>query len=210
MKKNILLHPIYDFFATKRILISRFIGVLSLLLLLFTRTTLPGPFWVETLLEHLGLLLIVVAVLGRIWASFYICGYKNRQIVNQGPYSAVRNPLYLFSFLGVLGLSFASGNLLFTGLITTLFLFYYPLVIANEERRLKEFLGEAFVQYAKTTPRFIPNPSRYWQPEVYPVNVKTFTKSFLDGVWFFPGYMAMDVLKAGHDAGIIPVFLNMG
>jgi hypothetical protein len=152
----------------------------------------------------------VAAVLGRIWSSFYICGYKNRQIVNQGPYSAVRNPLYLFSFLGVLGLAFSSGNLLFTGLIITLFLVYYPLVIANEERRLKEFLGETFIHYAETTPRFVPNPSKYRQPEMYPVNVKTFTKSFLDGVWFFPGYIAMDILKTGHDAGIIPVFLNLG
>ncbi|MBA3030788.1 MAG: isoprenylcysteine carboxylmethyltransferase family protein [Desulfobacteraceae bacterium] len=210
MENKMIKHRIYDFFATRRIFISRLIGVCSLILLLFTQTRLQGSVWAGKLMENLGLLLIVLAVLGRIWASFYICGYKNRQVIDQGPYSMVRNPLYIFSFLGVMGIAVSSGNLLFTGLIITLFLFYYPMVIVNEERRLKEFLGEAFTSYAETTPRFIPKPSNYRQPETYPVNVATFSRSFLDGVWFFLGYIGIDLIKAGHEAGILPVFLNIG
>jgi protein-S-isoprenylcysteine O-methyltransferase Ste14 len=210
MKNTIISHQIYDFFAIRRTLISRLIGILSFIILLFTQTQIHGSLWVGKLMDNIGLLLVVAAVMGRIWASFYICGYKNKQVVNQGPYSVVRNPLYLFSFLGVMGIAVSSRNFLFTGLIITLFLFYYPMVILNEERRLKELLGEAFIRYAEAAPRFIPKPSNYQQPEMYPVNVRTFSKSFLDGIWFFLGYIGIDLIKAGHDAGIIPVFLNIG
>lgn len=203
-------HRIYDFFAVNRILISRIIGLLSILLLLFTRTAIWNNTWIDAFMDNLGLFCVVAAVLGRIWSSLYICGFKNKQVISEGPYSAVRNPLYLFSFIGILGLGLSSRNILFLGLIMILFLVYYPLVILNEERRLKEYLGEAFLEYASRTPRFIPNFAGYSRPETYQVNLNTFTQSFLDGIWFFLAYIGLDFIKAGQAAGIIPVFLRFG
>ena len=160
-------------------------------------------------MDNLGLLMVAIAVLGRIWSSMYICGYKNRQIIDQGPYAAVRNPLYLFSFIGVVGIALSSRNIMFMGLILTLFFLYYPMVIINEERRLAQFRGEAFENYKRKTPRFLPKISNYRQPEAYQVNVDAFTRSFLDGIWFFLGYIGIEIVKIGHQTGIIPVLFDL-
>ena len=199
---------ITNFFATKRILISRITGAVAFLILLFTRPAQMTDLWPGILADSLGLFMIVVAVLGRIWSSMYICGYKNKAVIDQGPYATVRNPLYLFSFIGVVGIGLSSRNLIFMALLLLLFLLYYPMVIINEERRLTQYLGDAFVAYKNKTPRFIPRFAQYTEPEHYQVNVKTFTRSFLDGIWFFLGYIGITLIKAGHLAGMIPVFFK--
>lgn len=53
--------------------------------------------------ELTGYLLLIAAALGRIWAFAYIGGRKNRELCQKGPYALTRNPLYFFSFLGVVG-----------------------------------------------------------------------------------------------------------
>ena len=200
---------ITNFFATKRILISRIVGVVSFFILLLTRTGMGNNIWSGIVMDSLGLIFIAIAVLGRIWSSMYICGYKNKQVIDEGPYAAVRNPLYFFSFIGVAGIAMTSQNYIFIGLILTLFFLYYPMVIINEERRLTQLLGEAFNAYIKATPRFIPKLSNYHQPEAYQVNVGAFSRSFLDGIWFFLSYIGIQLIKAGHETGIIPVLLDL-
>ena len=199
---------ITNFFATNRIMISRVVGVMSFFILLLTRTRISSSIWVGIAMDSLGLLMIAIAVLGRIWSSLYICGYKNKQIIDQGPYATVRNPLYFFSFIGVVGIALSSQNIVFMGLILTLFFLYYPMVIINEERRLTQFLGDAFEAYKKKTPRFIPNISNYHQPKSYQVDIATFTRSFLDGIWFFLGYIGIEIIKACHKTGVISVLLD--
>ena len=41
--------------------------------------------------------MILICILGRTWATLYIGGQKQRELVTKGPYSVVRNPLYLFT-----------------------------------------------------------------------------------------------------------------
>ena len=45
----------------------------------------------------LGTLLICTGTALRLWAGLYIGGHKERRLVTDGPYSCVRNPLYLTS-----------------------------------------------------------------------------------------------------------------
>ena len=49
------------------------------------------------LIEMAGLVLILVCILGRTWCTLYIGGLKKRELVTAGPYSVVRNPLYVFT-----------------------------------------------------------------------------------------------------------------
>ena len=55
-----------------------------------------------------GCTMVGIGTMGRVWCSLYICGYKSDSLVTSGPYSMCRNPLYLFSLLGSIGVGFAT------------------------------------------------------------------------------------------------------
>ena len=82
-----------------------------LLLLLFTqsrwRTAAPH---LHALIEIAGLVLILVCILGRTWCTLYIGGLKKRELVTAGPYSVVRNPLYVFTSIGTAGIGAQTGS----------------------------------------------------------------------------------------------------
>jgi protein-S-isoprenylcysteine O-methyltransferase Ste14 len=90
-------------FARYRIAFSRLVALGLLAALLFSDL----PVWQDPLLTRIlywiGFVLMMVCALGRLWSLQYLSGYKTRTIVESGPFSVVRNPLYLFSFLGALG-----------------------------------------------------------------------------------------------------------
>ena len=65
------------------------------------RPAVPGAF---ALITNLGLLLIAVCIVGRTWCTLYIGGHKKRQLRTHGPYSVVRNPLYVFTIIGTAGI----------------------------------------------------------------------------------------------------------
>ena len=77
-------------------------------------------------LEQIGIILIIACVLGRCWAILYIGGNKNRRLVTAGPYSLCRNPLYLFSIMGVVGFGFVLQSLVYAVVLTsvTVLIFY--------------------------------------------------------------------------------------
>src|SRR5262245_36127901 len=84
---------------------------------------------VRIVFEMLGFLLLIIAALGRLWAFAYIGGKKNRELCQEGPYSLTRNPLYLFSFVGVIGASLALQSPALCAVSAVFFLCYYALVI---------------------------------------------------------------------------------
>lgn len=81
-------------------------GGLLAALIVFNR-----PSGAETILDEgleiFGYALLLVAAPGRIWCSIYIVGRKDEELCTDGPYSLVRNPLYAFSLLGLVGASSA-------------------------------------------------------------------------------------------------------
>ena len=88
------------------------------------------------LLDFAGLICIIISAFGRVWCSVYIAGYKTTALVESGPYSMTRNPLYLFSLIGTVGIGLASGSILILLLLMLCFGTYYPLVIRHEEKSL--------------------------------------------------------------------------
>jgi protein-S-isoprenylcysteine O-methyltransferase Ste14 len=56
-----------------------------------------------------GFLLMMTAVLCRVWTSAHIAGHKDAQLITFGPYSVCRHPLYAFSLVGGLGIGLASS-----------------------------------------------------------------------------------------------------
>lgn len=155
-------------------------------------------------LELLGFALLVIAALGRMWCTVYIGGRKNRELCIAGPYRACRNPLYFFSFLGVVGACLALQNLTILLVTTPVFLLYYHQVIGAEEQRLGASFGQAYVDYCHDVPRFWPR----WvdprdQGELH-VSARHFMRGLSEVFWFLIAIVVIDGIEWAHLADLWP------
>ena len=144
-----------------RVLVLRLTALVALPLVLFTQSAWLHPRWVFEVLEVLGILLVIAAVLGRFWAILYIGGRKSAQVVQDGPYSVCRHPLYLFSTLGVLGLGLMLGSLMLCVALGGLTFAILSATAAREEAHLTATFGPAYTEYASRVPRIWPRPSLF-------------------------------------------------
>jgi len=124
-------------------------------------------FWV-------GLALLTASSWLRIWASGHLV--KNKVLTVTGPYAYVKNPLYIGTFLGMIGTAFLTMgdptvvqawyyqymNWLILGFAILAFIFYYiPYKKRREGNRLHDIFGEAWDHYDHAVPDYFPKLSRY-------------------------------------------------
>jgi protein-S-isoprenylcysteine O-methyltransferase Ste14 len=166
------------------------------------------PF-ISAALFAIGIFLVGIASLGRLWCSLYIAGYKKAAVVTEGPYSMCRNPLYFFSFLGAIGVGCASETFLIPAIILVAFSVYYPFVIKSEEVELRKLHGEEFNTYLENVPRFLPNISMLKEPEKYTVNPAIFKRHMFDALWFVWLVGILEIIEELHEFHIIPVMFKI-
>ncbi|MHC1725831.1 MAG: isoprenylcysteine carboxylmethyltransferase family protein [Syntrophobacteraceae bacterium] len=181
-------------------------GILALVL---TSGNMIEDNLIDGFLKFAGVACVVISAFGRIWTSVYISGYKTGSLIVCGPYSATRNPLYLFSLIGAAGVGLASGSLLILLLFVFLFALYYPSVIRQEEKNLEERHGTEFQAYMERVPRFWPKISLYSQPETYVVNTKQLQRALIDASYFIWIYGGLELLQRLREAGILPAFFRI-
>ncbi|MBX7165864.1 MAG: isoprenylcysteine carboxylmethyltransferase family protein [Pirellulales bacterium] len=141
-----------------------------LLAVIFESAPVPGS-WLQVASAQLGWALIVGGVMLRLWATLYIGGRKSKRLVTEGPYSLVRNPLYLGTLLAVCGACLAWQSLvMFAALLVALPL-YTRLTIRDEERRLRHHWGAQYDHYAASVPRLWPRWQWPASPAVVEVHV---------------------------------------
>ena len=119
------------------------------------------------LLLAIGAGIVVVGEVLRLWA----CGHlrKNKDVITSGPYAHVKNPLYLGTFLILVGFCIAASNLdnvsrfiligalpFFLGVF---FVYYLPYKMKVEGDRLRKRFGENFDTYDRNVPAFVPRLS---------------------------------------------------
>lgn len=190
-------------FASNRIRMSQILISLALVVLMFS-----GRKWSHQMAEALlyagGALLIGIATIGRLWCSLYIAGYKDGTLVTAGPYSICRNPLYFFSFIGVIGVGLATETLTFTLLGALWFAMFYPGVIRQEEERLRRLHGARYEDYCRSVPRFFPNISLFSEPDSYVVKPAKFRRHLLDALWFVWAAGILELMDRLGDLGYVP------
>jgi protein-S-isoprenylcysteine O-methyltransferase Ste14 len=180
--------------------LSRVAGIIVFACVAFcgSRWALTSPV-TGSILTGLGLILVSVAACGRLWCMLYIAGYKTQKLVTAGPYSLCRNPLYLFSFLGIIGMGLGSATFTIPLIFIVAFILYYPFTIKKEENRLLEIHGEAFRNYCEKTPRYFPSFKHFSEPEQYRVDPRIFRSHVGNAmlwVWFFGLWKLFECLRA--------------
>lgn len=191
-------------FATHRIAWSRALIVCALAFVLAGSPPKLLAGWPAELFEMLGYALLVAATLWRIWCLVFIAGSKNDELAQLGPYSIVRNPLYIGNFLGAVGFGFAVEMPYLAVVIAVAFALLYPSVVAREEARLAELFGERYRQYCARVPRWLPELSQYREPETLNVAPRHIRKGILDAMWFLWAFALWEFIEVLHETGILP------
>src|SRR5262245_12361134 len=132
-----------------------------------------------------GLVLMVLAALGRIWVSVHIAGRKNERLVTTGPYAMCRHPLYALSLLGGLGVGLATRSIALTAATLAVLSALYSMAIRSEERWLRHEYGAAFDEYCARVPALLPRWNRDGvEPQTVTVALTVYWKAFLDAASF--------------------------
>ena len=80
---------------------------------------------------------------------------EKHNLVTEGPYKYIRHPMYSFSVLSFIGYSLLAANW-FIGMTGLVALILLGIRTPIEESKLEDAFGDAYRDYAKRTPRFIP------------------------------------------------------
>ena len=195
--------------ADSRVVVSRIFGVLVIILALFTGHSFTQDSMTDILFEISGLFFLTICSIGRLWALMYIGGLKRRELITNGPYSIVRNPLYVSSLIGAIGIGLASENLLILAVILLFYLLYYPFTILAEERKLTKKFGSDYIEYTRCTPRFFPKLSLYKKAEPYQINTVIFLRNIATGMWFIWIFILLHFIEMLQNTGFIPVVLRV-
>ena len=107
----------------------------------------------------IGGVLAALGLLVRTLSAGYI--HKDDTLTTTGPYAHTRNPLYVGSFLLGLGVTIAGGNWLFVAIFLVFFTTIYAASIRDEAAFLAERYGDAYADYARNVPLFVPRPTPY-------------------------------------------------
>ncbi len=135
--------------------IPLFIG--AILLVIFARPQMPGIV--------IGLILILIGEAVRIWAAGHL--QKNEVLTVSGPYSYVKNPLYIGSILITAGFCILADNIYLLAAATFMFCFHYiPYKKRVEGDRLKRIFGRQYEDYDEQVPEYLPRWTPYSKEKV--------------------------------------------
>lgn len=170
----------------------------AIYLALVVASTTVGPNAVSTSWYYLsgaiGFLCVTLACLGRIWASVFIAGHKDVELVTTGPYARCRHPLYACSILGALGLGLTTRSVMLGATVLVLIAAMVIYAASCEEQFLADAFPEEFRAYVAATPNmWWPRKSPVALPERLDVRPAVFWKSFLDAASFFLLYLLVAI-----------------
>ena len=128
-----------------------------LMMLYFARPNSPYFF--------LGIVLIVIGEIIRL-RSVSFAGGETRtmnvgasSICKYGPYSIVRNPLYIGNMMIYVGFAFIAGSVYVVTISSITFVYFfiqYSLIISLEEEALEEKFGDEYIAYKNLVPSILP------------------------------------------------------
>lgn len=160
-------------------------------------------------IQWCGLLLILICILGRTWATLYIGGQKKRELVTKGPYSVVRNPLYLFTLFGAAGIGALSGSLVMAAVCAAFAMAVFLSVVRHEEQFLLATFPREFPAYAARVPRLLPRLSAWQDADHLIVKPRLVHRTFLDASLFLMAVPLIGVKALVRDLLWLPIIMYL-
>ena len=102
----------------------------------------------------------------RVWCQMHL-RYRldvRKVLTTTGPYSYVRNPIYIGNTLMLLGACFLSEVLWFAPILLVWCVLVYRRVVKYEEAHLLKKYGEPYATYVRAVPRWLPSFGRAAPP----------------------------------------------
>lgn len=190
-----------------RMIESRFAVAVAILALICAQPLLAENNLPHEILEYVGILLIAICVIGRVYTSAFLGGFKNERLIDIGPFSVVRNPLYVFSLIGIAGIGFLTGYLTIMIGLPVFFVFLYKRLIRREEQFLLEKFGRPYHDYCQQVPKLWPNLRRYHAPETLSFSPRYLLFAAWDAFWWFLAIPVVEGIETLRSMGVIaPLF----
>ena len=164
--------------------------------------------WHETV-ETVGLAAIVLSIVGRAWCTLYIGGRKKAEVVDRGPYSISRNPLYVFSFVGAFGIGAQSGSLVNAAAIVAAAILVFNLTVRRAEAFLLREFGDAYARYRSRTPRYRPRFSLWRDTDDLTIRPSLFLLTIRDGLVFLLAVPLFELIDAGQAMHLLGVAVHL-
>ena len=121
-----------------------------------------------------GVVVVVAGEMLRLWAVHHI-GVISRTrserlgpLVTSGPFSSVRNPLYIGNLALWIGFTIAASINWLLPIVIVLLAFEYHAIVRWEEQLLESRIGDPYRDYLRRVPRWIPGLPARTAPTVDP------------------------------------------
>lgn len=146
-----------------------------------------------------GFALVVAGTLWRLWASVFIAGRKDVELVEAGPYARCRHPLYFGSLVAAIGLGLSTRSLVLAIAVPLSMAALAGFAIRREEGLLADRFGPRWQDYRRRVPALWPRSGRIPATARRDIDVDVYFKAFLDaatvfGLWLL--VVALDGLRS--------------
>jgi protein-S-isoprenylcysteine O-methyltransferase Ste14 len=186
------------------------LGIVLLMgILMFATTGSTGTNGTHEMIEWFGIFAILLCIFGRTWTSLYIGGRKNRALLTKGPYSVVRNPLYVFSILGAAGAGAQLGSVISSVIIGLLVWMVFYIEALWEERDMATRHGANYAAYKTSVPRFLPNPFLWRDEPILKVRPQKVLLTFADSTLLLVLPPLAEGFELLQKIGILPVMFRL-
>lgn len=185
------------------------VGLIGVVGLAFVSRSIGDETVLHEGLEAFGLGLIVVCIVGRAWCSLYIGGRKKAEIVDRGPYSISRNPLYVFSFMGAFGVGAQTGSVTLATIFLLLTVAVFYATVKREEAWLAGAFGQTYADYCARTPRFGPDFSKWRDADSLEVRPQFFLTTLRDGLVFLLAVPLFESVERLQDLGWLSALVRL-
>ncbi len=168
----------------------------------------------DDFIEAFGICLILFGFLLRASAR----GFKaensasGNALVTGGPYSLVRNPMYLGIVVSGVGIILVIGRLWALLLFLGGFLARYLYLFKKEEKSLERAFGQPYLDYKKTVPRIIPDYRSFFRRDIrdyLPLKAQWFKGEMISIVPIMLGVIGLESWEEFHADGWIGVCHNL-